>query len=141
MRPAAEAPVLEQAGSMQADTKQPTQQPQTAQQPQVQQQDAPAPSAETKTPSTVVVDVTGKNYAFSKKEIRVKEGDVVTIQFTSESGYHDWVVDEFKAATAKVRDGGKTSVTFTASKKGTFEYYCSVGSHRSMGMVGNLIVE
>ena len=30
---------------------------------------------------------------------------------------------------------------FTADKVGSFEYYCSVGSHRSMGMKGVLKVE
>lgn len=87
-------------------------------------------------------DISGKNFEFDLAEIRVKEGDTVTINFTSESGFHDWVVDEFDAATDQVRpDDGVTSVTFVADQKGTFEYYCSVGSHRANGMVGNLIVE
>ncbi len=36
---------------------------------------------------------------------------------------------------------GKTFVEFTADKKGTFEYYCSVGEHRVNGMKGKFIVE
>jgi plastocyanin len=93
------------------------------------------------TAPTVVVDISGKNFSFSKSEIRVKQGDIVQINFTSENGVHNWVVDEFNAHTATVQTGGTSSVTFVADKKGTFEYYCSVGSHRQMGMVGNLIVE
>jgi len=89
----------------------------------------------------VSFDVSGGNFYYDLKEIRVNEGDTVTINFLSESGFHDWVVDEFNAATAQVSTGGETSVTFVADKKGTFEYYCSVGSHRAQGMVGNLIVE
>lgn len=85
--------------------------------------------------------VTGHNFAYSMSEIRVQEGDVVTINFTSTDGFHDWVVDEFNAATARVNTDGSTSVTFVANTKGTFEYYCSVGNHRAQGMVGNLIVE
>lgn len=88
-----------------------------------------------------VFNVTGKNFSFSEEKITVKEGDTVTINFTSESGFHDWVVDEFDAATAQVNTGGSTSVTFVADKKGEFEYYCSVGQHRANGMVGMLIVE
>jgi plastocyanin len=88
-----------------------------------------------------VFDVKGVNYGYDVQEIRVKKGDTVTINFTSTSGFHDWVVDEFDARTEKVQAGGTTSVTFVASKVGTFEYYCSVGSHRQMGMVGKLIVE
>lgn len=86
-------------------------------------------------------DVKGVNFAFDVKEIRVKKGDKVTINFESSEGFHDWVVDEFKAATKQVNPGTPTSVTFVADKAGTFEYYCSVGKHRQNGMVGKLIVE
>jgi plastocyanin len=89
----------------------------------------------------VVIDMRGANFAFSTKEIRVKEGDVVTINFTADDMQHDWVVDAFDARTAIVPAGQSSSVTFVADKKGTFEYYCSVGQHRANGMVGTLIVE
>lgn len=85
--------------------------------------------------------ISGTNFAFDVTEMRVKEGDTVTVNFESADGFHDWVVDEFNAATEKVRPGTPTSVTFVADKKGTYEYYCSVGSHRANGMVGTLIVE
>ena len=85
--------------------------------------------------------MTGKKMAFSETEMRVKKGDKVTVNFESTDGLHDWVVDEFGARTQQVQPGTKTSVTFTADKVGTFEYYCAVGKHRAMGMVGKLIVE
>ncbi len=88
-----------------------------------------------------VVNITGRNFEFSETEIRVSVGDTVRINFTSESGFHDWTLDEFDAATSRVSSGGSTSVEFVASKAGSFEYYCSVGSHRQLGMVGTLIVE
>ena len=104
--------------------------------------EAPATAAEGEiVEADVVIDVSGKNFEFDVKEITVKEGDTVTINFISEQGFHDWVVDEFKAATERVRDGGTTSVTFVADAKGTYEYYCSVGEHRAMGMIGTLTVE
>lgn len=88
-----------------------------------------------------VFNLTGKNFEFSTKEIRVKEGDTVIVNFESTGGFHDWVVDAFGAATKQVREGEKTTVTFVADKAGTYEYYCSVGEHRAAGMVGKLIVE
>lgn len=88
----------------------------------------------------VVFNVKGSNFSFDVKEIDVTEGDTVTINFESTDGFHDWVVDEFNAATAQVNPGTPTSVTFVADKAGTYEYYCSVGEHRSMGMVGALVV-
>ena len=91
--------------------------------------------------NSVSFDVTGNNFAFSQTEIRVKKGDKVTINFTSTGGFHDWVVDQFFAATDRVNEGGSSSVTFVADETGSFEYYCSVGNHRAQGMVGTLIVE
>jgi plastocyanin len=85
--------------------------------------------------------VSGSNFAFSPKEIKVKKGDKVKIMFKNTGGTHNWVLDEFSAKTAEIEDGESAEVTFTADKSGTFEFYCSVGSHRAMGMKGNLIVE
>ncbi len=92
-------------------------------------------------PEAKVFNIGGRNFEFDVTEIRVQEGDTVTINFTSNDGFHDWVVDEFDAATAHVQTGETSSVTFVADQKGTFEYYCSVGQHRANGMVGTLIVE
>lgn len=89
----------------------------------------------------VAVDITGKNFTFSKSEIRVKKGDKVRINFTSTSGFHDWKIDEFSAQTKQVSTSQSASVEFVADKTGSFEYYCSVGTHRQQGMRGTLIVE
>lgn len=85
--------------------------------------------------------VVGTNYAFSETEIRVNKGDTVRIVFVNEGGFHDWVIDEFNAATQQIQEGSQETIEFVADQTGTFEYYCSVGQHRAMGMVGNLIVE
>lgn len=86
-------------------------------------------------------NVTGTNFAYDLKEIRVKEGDTVMLHLMSGEGTHDLVIDEYNVKTDVVRDGGMTMATFVADKKGTFEYYCSIGKHRANGMVGKLIVE
>ena len=88
-----------------------------------------------------VFNLTGMNFAFSTTEIRVQEGDTVTINFESTQGFHDWVINEFEVGTERVVEGDSSSVTFVADKKGEFEFYCSVGDHRAKGMVGKLIVE
>ncbi len=86
-------------------------------------------------------NVDGTPFAFSVKEMKVKQGDTVKIVFTNKEGFHDWVIDEFNARTKQIAAGKSETIEFVADKKGTFEYYCSVGSHRAMGMKGNLIVE
>jgi plastocyanin len=85
--------------------------------------------------------VTGKNFEFSLKEIRVVKGDYVRINFTSTDGFHDWMLDEFNVATERVTTGNSASVEFVADKTGSFEYYCSVGNHKELGMKGALIIE
>lgn len=103
--------------------------------------DTPSVPAPVDAAQAKAFNITGKPFEFSQKEIRIKKGDTVTINFESTNGFHDWVVDEFSARTEQVRPGTKTSTTFVADKAGTFEYYCSVGNHRAEGMKGKLIVE
>jgi plastocyanin len=98
--------------------------------------------SEINAPKHVVMDIAGVDFAYDIKQIKVKKGDTVTINFKSNEGFHDWVVDEFNAATERVSEkDGITSVTFVADTVGTFQYYCSVMNHRQMGMIGYLIVE
>jgi plastocyanin len=93
------------------------------------------------TTATKTFTVTGANYSYDVKEMKVKKGDTVTVLFKNAEGFHDWNLDEFAAHTKKIQAGAEETVSFVASKTGTFEYYCSVGNHRQMGMKGNLIVE
>ncbi len=97
-------------------------------------------SVPTATTTPKVLTVTGSNFAFAPTQLTVKKGETVTINFENTGGLHDWKIDEFNAATKKINGGQTDSVTFVADKAGSFEYYCSVGTHRQMGMRGTLIV-
>lgn len=95
---------------------------------------------------TIVFNLTGKNFKFvmdgtESPDLRVKKDSRVRINFTSTDGLHDWVLDDFGAATEKIETDESTFVEFIANETGTFEYYCSVGEHRTNGMRGNLIIE
>jgi plastocyanin len=86
-------------------------------------------------------NVEANNFKYSVSEIKVKKGETVKIVFKNVEGFHDWVVDEFSAKTKQLKAGESETIEFVADKSGSFEYYCSVGSHRQMGMKGKLIVE
>ena len=86
-------------------------------------------------------EVIGKPFQFDPGTITVKKGDTVRIVFKNEQGFHDFVVDEFNAKTKQISAGQSETIEFIADKTGSFEYYCSVGNHRAMGMKGTLIVE
>ncbi|MFH7243958.1 MAG: hypothetical protein ACHWZW_14035 [Spirulina sp.] len=75
-------------------------------------------------------------------DIVVQQGDAVEVTLCVTGGTHDWVVDEFDAATNVISVGDECStVEFVADQVGEFEYYCSVGNHRAEGMVGRFVVE
>lgn len=89
-----------------------------------------------------VFTVEGGSFYFKPNELKVKKGVPVTITFSNKDGFHDFVIDEFTGArTNRVQTGKSETITFTPDKVGKFEFYCSVGSHRQMGMKGTLIVE
>jgi plastocyanin len=95
---------------------------------------------------TKTFTLSGENFKFlmdgqENPNLIVNEGDKIIIEFTSGQGFHNFVIDELNARTEIVKDSGSTSIEFIADKKGTFEYYCSVGEHRQMGMKGTFIVQ
>lgn len=91
-------------------------------------------------PSVRAFAVSGDNFLFAPTTMSVKRGDTVRITFTNAEGFHDLKIDEFNAATAKLAAGASETIEFVADQAGSFEYYCSVGSHRAMGMKGTLTV-
>lgn len=85
--------------------------------------------------------VTGSKFKFDPAEIKVKKGETVKITFKNSDGVHDLVIPDFKVATKQIKTGEQETIEFVADKSGQFEYYCSVGNHKAMGMVGKLLVE
>ncbi|MDO8451247.1 MAG: cupredoxin domain-containing protein [bacterium] len=53
---------------------------------------------------------------------------------------HDFVIDELNVRTKVLKSGETDTIEFTPATAGTFEFYCSIGSHRQMGMKGTIIV-
>jgi len=109
---------------------------------------AEAPTKETLEEEAVVATgvvkeftVSGNNFAFVPSIITVNKGDKVKVTFKNSIGFHDFVIDEYGVATKQTQAPTTEVIEFIANKKGSFEYYCSVGSHRMMGMKGTLIVK
>ena len=83
----------------------------------------------------------GANFSFTPSSVVVKKGDRVKITFKNNQGFHDFKIDAYGVATKQFNSPGEEVLEFIADKTGVFEYYCSVGSHRAMGMKGVLKVE
>ncbi|MBI3627171.1 MAG: cupredoxin domain-containing protein [Candidatus Sungbacteria bacterium] len=116
----------------------------TAGQTQAATESTPPPTTETPTGSAaarqISVTVNGQNFSFSPSVINAKKGDVITVNFVNQDGFHDLRIDGYNVGTNQIASGETNSFTFTADKAGSFEYYCSVSSHRAMGMRGTLVV-
>jgi plastocyanin len=85
--------------------------------------------------------VNGGNFFFTPSTLTVNKGDTVKITFKNTGGIHDLRIDEFQTGTQRIQSGQEETFSFVANKTGTFEYYCSVGEHRAMGMKGTLTVK
>lgn len=80
-------------------------------------------------------------YSFSPSSMTVNKGDTVKITLKNKQGTHDLKIDEFKVGTRTLSAGEEQTITFVADKAGSFQYYCSIGNHRAMGMWGTLTVK
>ena len=98
----------------------------------------PAPP---KVAATKSFTITATQWAFSPDTIRVNEGDLVRLTVKSLDVTHGFMIGDYDIN--KVLNPNETVVIeFTASKKGTFSFRCSVqcgGGHPDMK--GQLIVE
>jgi len=77
---------------------------------------------------------------FSLKNIEVNEWDTVRLKINTTKWVHDITLDEFNVF-AETPEWEVTIVEFIASKKWTFEYYCSKPNHRKNGHWGTIVVK
>ena len=108
---------------------------------EVTQETQPSGSSTVTTGEAKTFNVAASSFKFNPATITVKKGDNVKIILTNSGGNHNFVIDEFNAKTKVIGSGETDTISFVADKSGTYEYYCSVGNHRQMGMVGKLIVQ
>ncbi len=86
---------------------------------------------------TLKLSMKGTNFAFEPKVINAKAGQKVEANFSTVEGFHSFSINgvDTSISTGKV-------VSFTApTAPGSYPFFCAVGSHRSMGMEGTLIVK
>src|SRR5581483_3488501 len=94
-----------------------------------------------KTTTKKTFNISAGSYFFAPNKITVNKGDQVTFIMTNVGGLHNLVIDELGVKTTPVMTGNTITATFTASKTGSFVYYCSVPGHRAKGMWGTLVVQ
>lgn len=95
-------------------------------------------TASTGTTVMLTMNMDSGNFYFRPNTIQAKLNQPVTIKFNN-SGFHTFTIDEL--GVNQTVSGSTGSVTFTPNKKGTFEFYCTVGNHRDLGQKGTITVE
>lgn len=83
------------------------------------------------------ISITSSNFSFSPNNITLTQGQAVKITFQN-SGTHTFTIDEL--GVDRSITGSSTTIEFTPTKSGTFEYYCAIPGHKEQGMLGNLTV-
>lgn len=75
-------------------------------------------------------------------DLQVKPGDVVQITLMNgDNMLHDLTVPDLGVGTEQIaKKGSQASLTFKATKEGTYAYFCSIPGHRAAGMEGKLII-
>jgi len=79
---------------------------------------------------------------YSRKTIRVKEGQPVRLRLISEDVTHGFIIGELGIDAGFIKPGKPVIVEFTPDRKGEFSYVCSVVcSPAHPKLRGKLIVE
>jgi len=102
---------------------------------------APAEPVAAPSPRVIEIDMTAKKWDFTPSTITVKEGSEVKLNIRSVDVTHGFRIAEFGVSETLI-PGKTVTAEFTADKKGTYTFFCTVfcGSGHS-GMRGQLVVE
>ena len=85
------------------------------------------------------IDMVSGNFFFEPNTITASPGESIRIEFTENSGFHTFVIDELDLSFSITEGEG---LKFTApTEPGSYAFYCDIGSHRAFGMEGTLIVQ
>lgn len=82
-------------------------------------------------------------YGYSSTSLAAKPGDTIRIMLNNTGQMtHDFVIDELNVRSKILESGESETIEFTIPNNAanSYTFYCSVGSHRDMGMEGTIQV-
>lgn len=90
--------------------------------------------------SAAPVVLTANDFVFQPNTLSAKVGTRVRLQIRNvSSGTHNFTLPAF-GVDASLPAGRTTTVTFTASRRGMYYFWCALPGHAQAGMVGTLTV-
>ena len=114
--------------------------------------------------SATEITLNATDFMYSPVSVTVPVGELVTLTFQNTGAVeHDFVIEKIDASVDMVEDSGSdthhmhgadanydlhfsaqpgetSTVKFTVSESGTYQFFCSVTGHKEAGMIGELIV-
>lgn len=89
-----------------------------------------------------VIQVAGKDFSYDLSTANVKKGERIKIEFINNGKMdHDFRIEELNIGTKILKTGESETIEFTVPESGSLTYFCSVGSHRLLGMEGEFIIQ
>jgi cytochrome c oxidase subunit II len=76
-------------------------------------------------PETIVIKMQAKQYEFIPNNITVNYRNRVRLELTTLDITHGFQLDEFNVIDVLIPPGETVVVEFTASRRGTFQFYCT----------------
>jgi cytochrome c oxidase subunit 2 len=99
-------------------------------------------SAENTGQAEQVIKISAKKFEYSPKEIRIKKGVPVVLEFMSLDRVHGFTIPDLGGVRATIEPSKASQVRIMAPKAGTYEFHCDLfcgDGHE--GMSGKIIVE
>lgn len=111
----------------------------------VVQESMPSQNTPSSTPSkplpALPITVVAKDYQFIPNVITVRTGQKIDLTLRNEGkAEHNLTFVNLPDKTETVPSGASTTLSLTAGAPGRYRFYCSVGDHKTRGMVGLLVV-
>ena len=92
-------------------------------------------------PAPLVVNLKAEDIKYDATTLTAKVGQPVTVNIQNAGALeHSFVIDQLNVKLEHIQAGQTSSVTFTATAAGTYEFYCDVPGHKAAGMKGTLTV-
>ena len=92
--------------------------------------------------SAIEVSVEGNEYSFSPESLSLNKGERVRLTFKNTGKLpHNLTIEGLGISSKTISGGASDTIEFTATEAGIFNFYCSVGNHRGLGMEGSLEVK
>ena len=88
------------------------------------------------------VTVSVKEFTYTPSTISLKKGESAKIALVNNgTTAHNLTIEGLNLATKTINPGESDDISFTPSAAGTYTFFCSVDSHRDLGLTGTLTIQ